>query len=161
MKIPKTRGRLVRENAELEQQMRDMEAQLEVSQAQIEVMNMAVEREAQKTVDFIGRLVHTMGEGYGGEISDEAGTLAQLRVIRGRADKYVAIRDVLAGRFDPDDWLLKRLACALGTSQVDQKSVIERAGVLATANVRAAQMEVELRKAQDELADDGLDEWVD
>ena len=102
-------------------------------QIQVEVAAQALDKKEIELFDFIGRLHNTMG----GETqpANESEALDRLRVIRAQADNYLTIRGALAGNLDVDAVLLKRLACAMGTSALDVESVIGRANALAKVNV--------------------------
>lgn len=137
-----THKRLLEENNKLSDRLFEF-------QTQIEVMGEALEMAEKRMLRFIDQLHNTMG---GASVPTcEAEALDALRFIRGRADKYVAIREVLAGRFDPDQAILRRIACAVGTSQLDIESVIKRAGQLSQVNSKNAELTRDLVRARQEI----------
>ena len=75
---------------------------------------------------------------------NEEQALDRMRRIREKSDKYQAICEVMAGNFDADEHLLKRLACAVGCSQFDVETVVARAGQLAAVNATNAGLQREL-----------------
>lgn len=134
--------RLLEQNEQLSQRCAEHQTTVEVAIA-------AMERKDKELMEFIHKLHNTMG---GDSVPTcEAEALAQLRVIRGRADKYLAIREVLAGRFNPDEHVLRRIACAVGTSHLDLDSVVERAGQLSQVHVKNAELFRELTEANQRI----------
>lgn len=120
-------------------------------QIQIEVMGEVLEQKDQRMMEFIDQLHNTMG----GERAPtcEAEALNDLRMIRARSDMYVAIREVLAGRFSPDQAILRRIAGAVGTSQLDIESVVNRAGQLSQVHSENAGLRRDLVLAKQEIDD--------
>lgn len=156
--------RLWRERATAIAQRDAMSNRLAEFQTQIEVAAQALDKKDIELFHFISRLHNTMG----GETqpANESEALDRLRVIRAQADKYLAIRDALAGSLDVDAVLLKRLACAMGTSEIDCEAVIGRANALAKVHVTNGELNREnerLRAEVDRLDDDDDDnrpmEW--
>jgi hypothetical protein len=121
--------RLWRERATAIAERDAMADRLAEFQTQIEVAAQALDRKDSELFEFIGKLHNTMGGATRPTCESEA--MDRLRVIRAQADKYLAIRDALSGNLDVDATLLKRLACAMGTAELDVESVIGRANALA------------------------------
>ena len=147
--------RLLDENNTLREQNEQLSKHCADHQTYVEVAAEALERKDQELMAFIHKLHNTMGGEH--VPTCEAEALEALRLIRGRADKYLAIREVLAGKFDPDQAILRRIACSVGTSQLDIDSVVERAGELSNVHVKNAEMFrelVEARRRIEELEDE-------
>lgn len=131
---------------EMEAQLTDMSERLHEMQVTVEVQSEALTQKDVELMEFVHKLHETMG----GEkrLNSEADALARLRELRGNSDTYLAIRAVIRGNYDPDAELLRRLACAVGTSQLDVDSVIRRAAQLSTALTKNAGLQYELRNAK-------------
>lgn len=154
--------RLKRERDEAVRQAEQMGAQLENHQRTIEVMGEALTEKDTASAEFVGRLHETMGGAQA--LTCEGDALARLRVLRAHADQYIAIRDVLAGRFDPSVAVLKRVACAVGCAQFDVETVVERAGQIAQANTASKRELATAMGRVDELEgelNDDCPEWRD
>lgn len=141
--------RLWRERATAIAQRDALSNRLAEFQIQVEVAALALEQKDLEMFKFVGCLHETMG----GETRPmcETEALARLRVIRAQADKYLAIRDALAGSLDVDAVLLRRLACAMGTSQIDCEAVIGRANALAKVNVTNGELTRTIARMQAEM----------
>lgn len=126
-----------------------MSDRLHEAQVQIEVMAQALDQKDAELMAFVGRLHENMG----GELrlESEGDALARLRVIRAQAEMFTAIMDVIEGRYDADQALLKRVACALGISQFDVNSVISQAGRLAGAHSRELALIHKVKQLEEEI----------
>lgn len=137
-----------------------MSERLHEAQVRIEVMAKALEQKDEALMEFVGKLHENMGGEL--KLTCEADAMARLRVIRAQAERYTAIMDVIDGRYDADEALLKRVACALGTSQFDVNSIISQAGHLAGVMSKNAELTLRVAKMQqeiEELEDESLEEW--
>lgn len=132
------------------QELRDQNEQLSTRcaehQTHVEVANEAMNRNEAALMEFLRRLHHTMGGKK--EPTCEEDTIADLRRIRAQSDMYLNIRAMLAGRFNADEALVRRIACAVGTSMLDVDSVVERAGQLSQVHAENIRLNQELEKAQ-------------
>lgn len=152
--------RLNKEINDQEAQLTDMAERLHEMQVTVEVQSEALTQKDEELMKFVALLHETMG----GEkkLRTEADALSQLRLLRGQSDTYLAIRAAIRGDYDPDAALLRRLACSLGTSQLDVESVIARAAQLSTVLAKNAGLEYELRNSKelvDELEDELREEY--
>jgi len=110
-------------------------------QTVIEIQAEALSRKDAEMDAFVAKLHATMGV----PVSTEEDTFESLRTQRAHADLYRNIRAVLAGRYDADDALMRRLACAMGCSQWDSGSLVRRASNLAVGNRK---LELDLAQAR-------------
>lgn len=124
-------------------------------QIQIEVAAEALAQKDAELFEFIERLHNTMGGLT--RPTCESDALDRLRVIRAQADKYVVIRDALAGRIDPDAMLIRNLACAMGTAELNAVAIIARAQTLVKTNHLNTQLVQEVKSLQRQLDDDPLE----
>jgi hypothetical protein len=149
-----------REMMKAAEQLDAMSERLFEAQTQIEVMADALEQKDKALLEFVGRLHENMGGDL--KLDSEAAALSRLRVIREQAERFTAIMDVVEGRYGADEQLLKRVACALGTSNFSAANVISRASQLAGAHLKVIQLERQVASMQQELdeAENILDnEW--
>lgn len=76
--------------------------------------------------------------------------LRRLTELRSSQDTMHQVWKVMTGIYDADQALLRRLACALGTSELDEAAVIRRASQMNLNTNRIAALERELESVQDE-----------
>ena len=145
MKFFRTRKKLYNAYQLLDQ----MSERLAEHQTQIEVMAEALNKKDADLLAFVDRLHENMGGEL--KLDSEAAALSRLRVIRGQAERYTAIMDMIHGDYDADAALLKRVACALGTADFEVNHIISRAGHLAAAHVRELALKRELADAKQEI----------
>ena len=150
MKFFRTRKKLYNAYQLLDQ----MSERLAEHQTQIEVMAEALNKKDADLLAFVDRLHENMGGEL--KLDSEAAALSRLRVIRGQAERYTAIMDMIHGDYDADAALLKRVACALGTADFEVNHIISRAGHLAAAHSREMALKRELADAKTEI--EGLKE---
>lgn len=122
------------------------EAALLNAQRTVEVMGASLTQKDNAFIEFIDQIHNVMGGTM--RITSEADAMKRLRELRAHADQYVAIREVLAGRFDPDAQLLKQIACAAGCSQFDIDSLRNRVSHLAGVLGENVKLSNELRAAK-------------
>lgn len=145
--IEQRRGdRLADEIVELREENEQLSERCEEHRVTASVATEAMEKE-------ISAFVLHLHEAIGGEVppTNEGELLEVIRRVREDADSYRAIRDVMGGKFKPDVMLLKRIACAVGTSQFDAETVIGRAGILSGAHVKNAELFRELTVANQKI----------
>lgn len=141
----KVRKQLIEANVQRD----SMSEQLYTHQRTIEVMADTLEQKDAALLEFVGRLHENMGGEL--KLTCEGDALARLRVIRAQAERYTAILDMIHGSYDADEALLKRVACALGTSQLDVNSIISRAGHLAGAQSKNIELTLKIAEMQQEI----------
>lgn len=142
----KVNKKLKRERDVATQQNEALSDHLHNHQQTIEVMGEALERKDKQLMEFVDRIHETLG----GDVTPtcESETLDALRETRAHADLYRNIRKVLAGQYDAEEALCKRLACALGCSQWDAETLIRRASNLGVSN---RQLTGELASSREDL----------
>lgn len=138
----------------------EMQTRVEVAQADLDRRQLAMEQHLRELAEVSG--VHL------DECTEEK-VMASLRKLRVLAEQMNTIHEVQAGRFSPDNELVRRVACAVGTSSFDLKELLALLGKAAgyrgqVANLSSkldgkdAQIEA-LRRTIDELENpDDLDD---
>ena len=116
-------------------------------QTRIELMQVEIVTKDEEYLLFIAELHEHMGR----SVSGREHTLQYVANLRAQAETMQSIKAILAGQYDADAALLRRLACSMGTSHMDVDSVVQRAGVLSQVNVRNAEMERTVRQKQDTI----------
>lgn len=83
-------------------------------------------------------------------VADAAERLVEhVRQLREKARKWDGVSDFVGGTFNADEALLRKLACALGTSQLDEQSVKDRAAALGKVNAENAELRQRLARFDD------------
>jgi len=126
-----------------------LSARLSEFQTQVEVAGEALQL---KDLEFVSFL-HELQEAIGGEFTTRESALDCIRRIRAKGDLMQTIFDVIDGAFEPDAELLRRVACALGTSQLDVGSVLAQANGLGSVQAKNIELFRQLRTAQVRVAE--------
>lgn len=128
-------------------QINDLGDRLVEQQTRIELMQVEIVTKDEEYLKFISELHEHMGE----SVTGRDHTLQYVAGLRAQAETMQTIQIMLAGQYDADAALLRRLACAMGTSHMDLNSVVQRAGVLSQVNVRNAELERLVRQKEDKI----------
>ena len=139
-------------SAEDEELIEGLSNQLALSQTHIEVAAEALDHKDAEMFALIEKLHQTMGGKRTPKNESEA--LERLREMRAHADLYLSIREVLAGRFTADKALLRRLACSLGTAQMDVDTVMARAGQMTNVMAVNRQLSAKVERLEREIEDE-------
>ncbi len=132
-----------------ETQLQALSDRLAEHQATIEVMAEALDLKDAEFLDCMEQL-QTAG---GFEFSNVDALADGIRGLRGEANTLAGIRDLLAGKLDPDKQLLMFLAISLGADSEELDDVTSRAQELSNAQMRAAELfrqNLELRQAAED-----------
>lgn len=117
-------------------------------QERVEIAQEDLDRRDAALQEHFCKLAEAAGLSSAAGMTEEI-VLEQIRVLRRKADLVALFDDVRAGKFDPDAELLRRVACAAGTSTVgDVKSVLERVNTLASLPGKVAELLCRLTESE-------------
>ena len=121
--------------------------QCAMHQASAEVAQEGAMKYRAEFLEFANEIIGATGQ----EFDDLNKVADYVRDMRRKVDKYHHIINVMNDKFNPDEQLLRRMACALGTSQLDPNTVIARVDDLTTIKREKQAVERKLERATNEL----------
>ncbi len=135
------------EAADFSKRLREMQTRVELAQEDLNRRDLELQSHFADLADAIGVKLE--------DLTAES-VVEAIRVQRSLAERMRVFRDVMDGNFDPDVELTRRVACALGTSHTDLKSILTRLTdipQLRRENARLTRENVDVKEMEAQLDD--------